>query len=939
LYSGAFNNSDQVGVQAPELPMTVPEPDPTADPPASGALTKSAVHPATVVGERSTALNPRAVSQGRYELGEEIARGGMGIVYRAIDTAFGREVAVKVLQEQPDSTSSAARRFADEARITGQLQHPAIPPAHDLGVLPDGRLFLAMKLIRGRTLDDLLKGRADLSADRGRYVAVFEQVCQALAYAHAHHVIHRDLKPANIMVGNFGDVQVMDWGLAKVLDPGVAEIDDPEATSGASELRTPPEADEGVTRPGSFLGTPAFMPPEQALGMVQKIGYRSDVFGQGAVLAVILTGKPPFAEGSAETARMRAAQGKMDECFARLDACGADPELVALCKRCLCPDPAGRPADAGAVAQAVAELRQAADERARRAELERVQAEGEKAAAELQAAEQRKRRRVTRVLAAVIGLLLIIGTGAAIALAAWALASAERARERTQQVLEEQQKTREALSAEVRRRMQARAALDILGGQVVEDLLARRTELGPEQRAFLQKALGLYQELVQDVGDDGNTLRGAADAAMAIARIQQRLAHLPESEAAYRMAIDLYRRLEQFATERSHAREGQGTAWNNLGNLLREMGRSRDAEDALTRALDFNAGTLSTARTRMNIALVRELNGDLPGAEKRYREVLTALAADEAGSPVSIEVLALAAACRSNLGSVLMTLGRPADAQPVLDKSVAAFRLLAAAKDPQHRSSLGKALHNLAGSLQSTGDGKGADKTIREAIAVERALVEEYPAVANYRADLSNHCDRLASFLRAAQLRTDAVPFARDAVRESERAAAGRPHAAELNAQEAGMRENLAALLAELGKFDEAEPEMRRAQACWARIRDPRHALSLPYSRLNMMHMLYDQHKSAEMIAESLTMAKELDAALEGPPSETRAYQIALYYARAASANTALMKRALAALRRCAAAGAFRQPDRLKELTTSSYFEAIRKHEEFRKLLDEITKL
>src|SRR5262245_50092007 len=130
----------------------------------------------------------------RYVLGDEIARGGMGIIHRATDTVLGREVAVKVLLEKYTPESWAAVCFAGEARITGQLQHPSIPPVHDLGTLPDGRPFLAMKLIKGRTLDELLKTRPDPAADRGRLVAVFEQVCQALAYAHSHDVIHRDLK-------------------------------------------------------------------------------------------------------------------------------------------------------------------------------------------------------------------------------------------------------------------------------------------------------------------------------------------------------------------------------------------------------------------------------------------------------------------------------------------------------------------------------------------------------------------------------------------------------------------------------------------------------------------------------------------------------------------------------------------------------------------------
>ena len=126
------------------------------------------------------------------------------------------------MQERFAGRVGTARRFVDEARITGQLQHPGIPPVHDLGTLPDGRPFLAMKLIKGRTLDALLRDRPDPAADRGRFVAAFEQVCQAVGYAHAHRVIHRDLKPANVMVGAFGEVQVMDWGLAKVLADGPA---------------------------------------------------------------------------------------------------------------------------------------------------------------------------------------------------------------------------------------------------------------------------------------------------------------------------------------------------------------------------------------------------------------------------------------------------------------------------------------------------------------------------------------------------------------------------------------------------------------------------------------------------------------------------------------------------------------------------------------------
>src|SRR5262249_14206236 len=188
----------------------------------------------------------------------------------------------------------------------------------------------------------------------------------------------------------------------------------------------------------------------------------------------------------------------------------------------------------------------------------------------------------------------------------------------------EEEKTRLALEAETRRRRQLRSALDIVAGAAVNDILARRTDLDPQQRTFLEQAVGLYRELVQDVGDDPDTIRGAADAARAIGQIQQRLGRMLESESAYRTAADLYHRLEDFESERDAARGQQGVVWNNLGNLHRSMGQSREAEGDLVRALQYHAtgDTVNHARAIMNLALVRELNGDLSNAEKGYMEAL-----------------------------------------------------------------------------------------------------------------------------------------------------------------------------------------------------------------------------------------------------------------------------------------------------------------------------
>ena len=150
-----------------------------------------------------------------YGLLERVGAGGMGVVYRAPRGRLRPRRRPQVPQTRYPADSPTARRFLEEARITGQLQHPAIPPVHHIGTLPDGRPFLAMKLIKGETLADLLGRRQ--RPGRARFVPAFAQMCQAIAYAHARKVIHRDLKPANVMVGAFGEVQVMDWGLAKVL--------------------------------------------------------------------------------------------------------------------------------------------------------------------------------------------------------------------------------------------------------------------------------------------------------------------------------------------------------------------------------------------------------------------------------------------------------------------------------------------------------------------------------------------------------------------------------------------------------------------------------------------------------------------------------------------------------------------------------------------------
>jgi serine/threonine-protein kinase len=336
----------------------------------------------------------------------------MGVVLRVRDGGLGRDLAAKVLLPEQRGQEAAVHRFLEEARITGQLQHPGVPPVHDLGQLADGRPFFTMKLVRGDTLATLLRQRPDPTAQRPRFLKVFEQLCQTVAYAHSKGVIHRDLKPSNVMVGRFGEVQVMDWGLAKIL--ASRERERPEEAEPPSQVASiidtqRDSTNELLTQAGSILGTFAYMPPEQARGESERLDERCDVFGLGAVLCQILTGLPPYSDPDREVVRARARRGDLTEAFARLEACGADAELLALAKRCLAAEPGERPRDAGEVAQAMTAYLAAVEERVRQAEVERAAAQARAEEARAKAVAERRARRLTLALAVAVLVVLVAG--------------------------------------------------------------------------------------------------------------------------------------------------------------------------------------------------------------------------------------------------------------------------------------------------------------------------------------------------------------------------------------------------------------------------------------------------------------------------------------------------------------------------------------------------
>jgi eukaryotic-like serine/threonine-protein kinase len=300
-------------------------------PSSSTAMTTFATPPS----KDKAAVGPPEAAEGRYQIGHEIARGGLGQVLEAFDTALARTVAVKLVRE--DLPAAFADVFEKEAKLTARLEHPNIVPIHDFGRLPGNlRMFLCMKKIQGRDLGKLLQdlARGDeetkKSYSRTRLLGIFQEVCLGVAYAHDRGVIHRDLKPGNVMIGEYGETLIVDWGLAQV-------ISDKAGAPNATEIE----------------GTMAYMSPEQAAGEVAKLDSRSDVFSLGAILYEILTFQPPF-EGeetddrntriksgrfSKPSRRIARVPGESDETPRTLAPLVAEesipPELEALCRKAL----------------------------------------------------------------------------------------------------------------------------------------------------------------------------------------------------------------------------------------------------------------------------------------------------------------------------------------------------------------------------------------------------------------------------------------------------------------------------------------------------------------------------------------------------------------------------------------------------------------------------
>ncbi len=810
---------------------------------------------ATAEQDSDAAARSGAATPAGFDLREEIGRGGMGLVHRALDLSLNREVAVKLLQDQFAAVGTTAARFLDEARITGQLQHPGIPAVHQVGMMPNGRPFLAMKLIKGETLDRLLKERPDPAAERGRFLQIFESIAQALGYAHSRRVIHRDLKPANVMVGAFGETQVMDWGLAKVLGEPATRAESDETTKIRSDRDSNSDAS---TQYGQFMGTPAFMPPEQAIGAVDRIDERSDVFGLGAILCVILTGKPPFVGGDAETTRQLAARGKVEDAFARLDGCGAEPELIALAKRCLAVEPADRPANAGALATAIAQYRTGAEERARKLEVAR-------------AAGDARRRTLTR---AAIALVTVLGAG--VAAASWQAIRATTAEAKTAQQLKLTQ------DAEAKERV-AREEADRQKAQAIEDRekAIQQERIADERRLdsvrqqlktetvmqFLLGVLGQSNPWDQiDAGhraDPNLTIREALD--RSAKKMDARYTDSREIEARIREAvgtayygIGLYpeaekhfrRAVEILKADYSTVDLDRDGITMSLARSLGKQGKFAEAEPLFLRILAAREKAsgpddLVTLRALENLAALRLAEGKPHEAETMLRRAATTLDRTHGPeTPVAMTMWMQVADC-------LRPQGREAEAVPMYDRIIAGMTKL---NGEDHPSTL-FAVNNLAIVHEELGNAEKAEALYRRAIAgLERRFGPDHDETLIARLNLASF-HRLYGRLELAETMATEIYDRRVKVFGSKF-----PNTLFAANQ-------LALILKDRGRADRAEPLLRQAIAGMIEVLGESHP-ETSECQTNLAEMLRSQDRLAE--AEPLYLAALAGRAKHFGPEHSR---------------------------------------------------------------------
>jgi tRNA A-37 threonylcarbamoyl transferase component Bud32 len=684
-------------------------------------LQQTAVPPPT---PRPEAPSPAAGAATRFQRLHKHAAGGIGQVWLARDNHLDRDVALKELRPDKSGDDRLRLRFLAEARITGRLEHPGIVPVYELAQTETGP-FYVMRFVHGRTLSADIQAyhrklRAEQAGtlDLNALLQAFVNICQAVAFAHSRNVIHRDLKSANVILGDFGEVMVLDWGLAKFVHETDAHME--EAASSAAPVPLSSE----LTMAGQVLGTPAYMAPEQAAAGLARVDFRSDVYGLGAILYEILTGKPPFTSGPALTIQELLRKVREEEPPRPRELCPGVPRaLEGICLRALAKKPEDRHASAADIAHDV------------QCWLADEPIPGFREP--LPARVGRWARRHKPLVAGAAALLVTAVAGLA---ASTILIGKEQARTEAM-----------ALKAEQNFR-KARAVVDRFFVKISEERLLNEPGLQPLRRELLEMARSYYEGFEKDRGRDPEVRADLARTLFMLARVTESLGDSSQALTAIHQAADIFEEITA-----ANPGDAGSVFW---------LARCRNREGALYAALP---GKLDDAERAFGRA--RALLENLPPAEQQNPEVRKSLAD-------SLNDLGLMLQRRQQRDGALVLLR----AALKLNQETAGRD----PENPAWQDELAQGHTNLANLLNDIGrtqarekrtaDAKAswteAEHHYRKAWAIHKKLTVQEPKVIEYQRNLAKSSMNLGRFYRSAD---KARAFLDDAARLRRRLAEQSP--------------------------------------------------------------------------------------------------------------------------------------------------------------------
>jgi eukaryotic-like serine/threonine-protein kinase len=807
----------------------------------------------------------RATSDGqRFLVLRPHARGGLGAVFVALDQELHHEVALKHILDQHADDPTSRQRFLVEAEITGGLEHPGIVPIYGLGTYADGRPYYAMRFIRGDSLKEAIAqfhGDEAVKRDAGRQslelhklLRRFLDVCNAIEYAHARGVLHRDIKPGNIIVGKHGETLVVDWGLAKARgSAGAAGSPDerpltPSSASGSAE-----------TLPGRALGTPAYMSPEQARGDMEQLGPRSDVYGLGATLYCVLTGRPPFEDGDIGAILTAVQRGEFvppHQVNPNLDRA-----LDAVCIKAMALQPEARYSTPKTLAEDIE--RWMADEP--------VSAWREPASRRARRWARRNRTAVTSAAVAVIA--GIIGLSAVLAVESRANAALKTANSDLAIANAKVSKANLDLHAANAREHQrfdlAMKAIKVFHGEVSADLLLKEKQFEQLRNKLLRGAADFYGELERLLQGQSDLASHAAlgRAYDELGELTAKIGNVPEALTVHRKALAVRRGLAAASSSDSGAAVDVARSLVAIGRLRAETGEPTGALSSYDEASSLlgrlaGPGTMIDSIRGEN-ARVEYWRGsalyqigrrqEALAAFERARSVLVALAA---AHPKVVDYHRLLSWCDNDTGNLLTDEGNTPGALTAYERSLQTKQRIAEDHSDvaEYQRDLAIAIQNIANVYSQTGKLNEALVKYDLARVIRQRVATDNPAVTLLQRDLAGSYQAIGVFLSQTGRLAEALAANQRSLAIHHELAAGNPAVTDFQADLTRSYRLLGRLLEQTARPDEALAAFEHARRILERlvVANPgvtQFQSDLASSHLGTGWLLYLTHRQTDALA------------------------------------------------------------------------------------------